>query len=406
MRPHKLFAGIAALAWMLLAQPALAATVGVFEDSIDDFYEDIRYQAAVGELNAVTVLEEPAGTYTITDLGAVITTLTPECVSLTPNSVRCQVDPDIEGNDERAWFFLEDGADTADVGDSYGSFVRGGAGPDTLTGSDYQILVGGLGDDTLVGGGGGQELFGGNGSDSLDGGAGRDDYLQGGAGTDVIAGGPGEDEVSYSDHPGAVRISLDGRANDGAAGENDWVRADVENATGSRGRTTFIGNASPNEFWGRSHEGNVARMGAGNDLVIASPAFGSRQGPNVLSGGAGNDLLAGGSKRDIVLGGPGDDWLSAYGSADVIRGGPGTDSLYGRSGADDLIGGRGNDRVRGGLGHDMLRGGPGRDHLIGDSGADVFYARDRNRDRVDGGAGPDRAQVDSIDRLFGVEVLF
>jgi Ca2+-binding RTX toxin-like protein len=398
-----LLASGAALVWMFLAEPALGATVEVVVDS--GYYQDIRYEAAAGELNAITFVENADGVYTITDLGAVITPLTPECVSITPNAVRCQVDPDTEGNDETAWFFLEDGADRAEV-NGYGAYVRGGAGPDTLTGSSYQVLVGGLGDDTLVGGWGGQLLFGGKGSDSLDGGAGRDDYLQGGAGTDVIAGGPGEDEVSYSDHPGAVRISLDGRANDGAAGENDWVRADVENATGSRGRTTFIGNASPNEFWGASHEGNVVRTGAGNDLIIASPVFGSREGPNVLSGGAGDDSVQAGSGRDILLGGAGDDSLSGNGSPDVIGGGPGNDVLWGMSGGDDLRGGKGDDRVSGGPGYDILRGGPGRDHLLGNIGVDVFYARDWSRDRVSGGTGRDRARVDPIDDLFNVEVLF
>jgi hypothetical protein len=44
--------------------------------------------------------------------------------------------------------------------------------------------------------------------------------------------------------------------------------------------------------------------------------------------------------------------------------------------------------------------------LFGDSNADVLYARDRNRERVDGGRGVDRARVDPVDGLFRVEALF
>jgi hypothetical protein len=62
--------------------------------------------------------------------------------------------------------------------------------------------------------------------------------------------------------------------------------------------------------------------------------------------------------------------------------------------------------LSGGSQNDILRGGPGRDHLFGDSNADVLYARDRNRERVDGGRGVDRARVDPVDGLFRVEALF
>jgi Ca2+-binding RTX toxin-like protein len=62
--------------------------------------------------------------------------------------------------------------------------------------------------------------------------------------------------------------------------------------------------------------------------------------------------------------------------------------------------------VSGGPGNDIVRGAAGHDHLFSGVGADLFYARDRNRDIVRGGPGQDKARIDVIDRLFRVEVLF
>ena len=69
------------------------------------------------------------------------------------------------------------------VGDQANTF-KGGAGDDTL--------AGGAGDDTLEGGSGNDELDGGDGSDMLMGGAGRD-RLEGGAGIDLLRGDAGDD---------------------------------------------------------------------------------------------------------------------------------------------------------------------------------------------------------------------
>lgn len=362
-----LLAGAAAVAWMLLAESALGATVAFSN-------ETFVYEAAVGEINDVSIVEAPEGVFTIADLNATITPQAGECTSISPSAVRC------EAPFAGIQVFTKDGADSVDVASVY-AVVHGGAGPDTLRGArSLPTLFGGPGDDRLIGRLGIQELRGGPGADSLDGGRGQD-RLRGGPGTDVIAGGPGRDVAEYHDHRSPVWISLDGRANDGAAGEGDWIRTDVENASGSRGPTTFIGNAGPNTFWCGNEE-DVVRAGAGNDLVYAW-------------GGP-----------DIVLGGPGNDALFGYGGGDVIRGGAGNDFIYGMWGEDDLGGGRGGDRVWAGVQNDVLRGGPGRDRLYGRWGADVFYTRDRSQDRVSGGAADDRARVDRIDAVWSIEALF
>src|SRR4029453_19016003 len=99
----------------------------------------------------------------------------------------------------------------------------GGKGNDKLTGSTYSgTPIGYTKNNKLVGGGGNDSLFGLDGNDSIDGGIGEDNP-SGGAGP-APADTPGRTE--------ALKIDLDGIADDGAAGENDMVLADFENLNG------------------------------------------------------------------------------------------------------------------------------------------------------------------------------
>jgi Ca2+-binding RTX toxin-like protein len=104
-----------------------------------------------------------------------------------------------------------------------------------------------------------------------------------------------------------------------------------------------------------------------------------------ITGTSGNDVLTGTPARDVICGLGGNDKLIARGGDDVLLGGAGADVLHGGAGADRLLGGLGNDR---------LVGGTGADRLLGEQGLDVLLARDRAQDRLDGGAGRDRAQID------------
>jgi Ca2+-binding RTX toxin-like protein len=55
----------------------------------------------------------------------------------------------------------------------------------------------------------------------------------------------------------------------------------------------------------------------------------------------------------------------------------------------------------------VLVGGRGRDVTIGGSGADTLLARDRQRDRIYGGPGRDRARIDRrLDVLQRIERVF
>ena len=121
---------------------------------------------------------------------------------------------------------------------------------------------------------------------SLDGGAGNDvvegedglDTLTGGPGRDTLNGGPVTDgspaamarHVTYEDRAGnqPVTITLDGAANDGEAGENDAINADVEDAIGGAGDDTITGNAGANELDG-GDGGDVIDGLAGRDTIDA-----------------------------------------------------------------------------------------------------------------------------------------
>ncbi len=91
----------------------------------------------------------------------------------------------------------------------------------------------------------------------------------------------------------------------------------------------------------------------------------------------------------------------------VLDASPGRDVLCGLGGNDTLIAGTGDDILQGAGGADLLVGGRGSDTLVGGRGIDVLYARDRIRDRVDGGLGLDRARIDrATDVRRRVETLF
>ena len=110
-----------------------------------------------------------------------------------------------------------------------------------------------------------------------------------GRGADFIDGGIGTDTVDYSSRTAAIVVKLDGKANDGEAGEHDFV-VGVTNET-------LIG-------------------GSGNDRLDATgdPSV------HLLQGNAGNDTLIGGQNRDMIDGAAGNDSLVGNENADSLTG--------------------------------------------------------------------------------------
>ena len=196
---------------------------------------------------------------------------------------------------------LLDGQGGADVltGGIQEDVLLGGAGDDQLDGGEGRdALQGDSGDDDLSGGAlrdtlvGGEDddlLRGGPGSDNLSGDLG-DDVLAGGANADIMSGGDGLDTADYSDHSGPVTVDLQQEAGQGGRedcregreggcfpGFEDFIARDVENVLGSPG-----------------------------DDLLTGDSF-----ANVLTGGPGDDVLTGLEGRDSLIGLAGDDVLLA-----------------------------------------------------------------------------------------------
>lgn len=224
----------------------------------------------------------------------------------------------------------------------------------------------------LTGGRGNDVLFGGDGSDALYGGEGND-RLVGGAGADALSGGNGIDVVDYSASAAAVTVNLATSHGSGGDAQGD-AYIGVDNAIGSNGDDTLVGNAITNTFWG----------GLGNDSI---------------NGAGGNDVIVGGAGADLLNGGTGIDTLSYAGSSGAVFvdltvqlgtahggdaegdelsnfenviGGNGNDSLTGDANANRLTGGLGADTIDGGEGHDVILGGAGADAMDGGNGIDTL----------------------------------
>lgn len=181
------------------------------------------------------------------------------------------------------------GGRTAPSGIWSNSWTTAGWGDgDTVQGRVASAMMGSVAANTLRGNGGADSIRGDSGNDVLYGGAGVDDVF-GGAdndtlhedaaanGADILGGGLGIDTLSYSLRTAAVKVTLEGTANDGATGEGDNAPTDIENVTGGAGADTIVASAAVNRLAG----------GAGNDQ---------------LRGGGGGDNLASGAGADTLVG--------------------------------------------------------------------------------------------------------
>jgi Ca2+-binding RTX toxin-like protein len=150
------------------------------------------------------------------------------------------------------------------------------AGADTMTGSQQNDALLGLGgDDTLSGLGGSDNLQGGDGND----------ILRGGAGADQLNGGAGTDTATYFETNGGVTANLTTGTGTGGFAQGD-VLVSIENLSGSQGNDSLVGNAGANTLQG--WDGNDVLTGAG--------------GKDTLTGGAGADRFVYASIAQSVVG--------------------------------------------------------------------------------------------------------
>lgn len=233
-----------------------------------------------------------------------------------------------EGND------LVVGGDRADSlrGDAGDDDVQGQLGPDDIDGgAGNDVLVGDTptgggapGNDTIDGGPGRDSITGEGGDDSLSGGGGRDHFFEdflsdrAGAGSDTLRGGPGADVADYGFRvpaDGTLRVSLNGRANDGQGGEGDNVMPDVENVVGAgSARNVLVGSGARNELTGGSARDRINGRG-GKDKLRGNG------GRDKMAGAGGRDtFIANDCTRDRINGGGGRDYATIdIGKTDRVR---------------------------------------------------------------------------------------
>lgn len=222
----------------------------------------------------------------------------------------------LTGGDGDDSLFGDLGTDTLNGGASLtdGDAYSGGAGIDTVTWAaragavtvtvgagandgfstesddvtaDVEIVIGGSGADALTGWTGPQTFFGGAGDDTFHMGL----LASTGAGPDVFWGEAGEDTADYLARLEAVTVTMDlNVANDGngGSGESDNVHSDVEHFLCPTAAVvcTVTGNAADNHLTGGGGP-DVLSGGAGDDTFFLSASAGA----DVITGGTGIDLV-------------------------------------------------------------------------------------------------------------------
>ena len=291
-----------------------------------------------------------------------------------------------------------------------GDGIFGGPGDDVVRGStsasSSTFISAGPGDDTLIGGPGFTSM-------------------SGGPDADEFRGGSGSDQVSYSDSPAGVSVTINNVANDGVPGENDDVRTDVENVFGSSFADVINGSPRPESLSGSSGA-DTLRGFAGDDFLV-----GGEDG-DTLSAGEGRDTMQGGfgtPAPDTFLGGPDVDRVlysdrpdasplsltlddvandGSVGEGDNIRsdvenveGGPGPDTIVGSVEDNELKGDDDDDTINGAGGDDILRGddnsgSPGDDDLNGGGADDILFGGPAGNDDFRGSAGFDTVTYSEV----------
>jgi Ca2+-binding RTX toxin-like protein len=321
------------------------------------------------------------------------------------------------------------GIDNADVSDRL--VVNLGGGDDTFTATgNLAALIGiavdgGAGNDTILGSNGADLLIGGAGNDLVDGQQGNDTALLG-AGNDLFQWDPGDGSDIVEGQGGWDTLRFNGSGaneNIAIAANADRVRLtrDVGNITmdlndvevinvrplgntdnvtigdlsGTDAREIYVDLAGPTNAQAGDDQADTVRVEgtAANDAICVS-SFASRQESTVQVEGLPVKVRVdnGEADRDVltVAGGAGDDVIDARDVQTATM----ALALEGDAGNDTIQGSRFNDTLRGGDGNDVLIGGRGNDQVYGDAGDDrMTWNNGDGTDLFEGGDGVDTARV-------------
>ncbi len=236
--------------------------------------------------------------------------------------------------------------------------IDGGAGDDTILGTQ--------GADTINGGDGNDLIVGNGGDDVLNGDAGDDTFVwNDGDGNDVVDGGDDTDTLIFNGADGGPDVLTLASTATGYA----------LNRTAPMAVTITVDGVETQDVNTLAGDDEVTV----EDLAAFAPAAIS------IDGGVGNDLL------DASL---------------LLAGTVGTVTLEGGGGNDTLIGSQGADTINGGDGNDLIVGNGGDDVLNGDAGDDTFvWNNGDGNDVVDGGDDTDTFIFNGADGFSDVITL-
>jgi Ca2+-binding RTX toxin-like protein len=208
---------------------------------------------------------------------------------------------------------------------------------------NFEVVLGGAGNDVFTGNAAFNQLFGGDG----------DDILTGGAGGDWLHGNNGIDTAVYAASLAGVTVNLKSETGFGGDAEGD-ILSTIENVTGS-GKNDII---------------------TGSDLV------------NKIRGGLGDDVIEGGKLGDTLDGSTGIDTVSYSSSLTGVTINLALQAAKGAqtdgdaagdilTGFENIIGSAGVDKLTGDAANNVIEGGGGADILDGGKGANTLsYAHD------------------------------
>src|SRR5207248_666469 len=134
------------------------------------------------------------------------------------------------------------------------------------------------------------------------------------------------------------------------------------------GLLSVFGDAADNAITiSRDAAGKILVNGGAVTVFGGTPTVANTAAVSVF-GQAGNDTITldeanGPLPKALLFGGAGND---------VLTGGSGNDQLFGEAGSDTLLGKGGNDLLFGGAGNDVLVGGGSSDQSFGQAGNDVM----------------------------------
>jgi Ca2+-binding RTX toxin-like protein len=161
---------------------------------------------------------------------------------------------------------------------------------------------------------------------------------------------------------------------------------------------TVLGTPGDDILYGTIGDDVIVGL-AGDDVIVG------REGHDLICGGDGNDRITGGPglfESDVISGDAGDDLIAVGSTASVVAyalapsavtvdleagtaNGWGADTLVG---VHNVMGSRFDDVIRGNLGFNCLDGEAGNDTLLGLAGEDCLYGG-TGSDQLDGGLGSD-----------------